>query len=146
VAWTEAHPHAKCHLDPFIQPFGHNRHGLCPLFGGGPESPSNTMSLGPRPTSLRCGILISAICDNRYGPKIGGGFTPLGEGSWSPSSTLWAWAEAYTCMPSFILIHAIVLPQYINVTDRIGRTDRQQSVLPFYNRFVNGGPKTIHVD
>jgi len=55
-------------------------------------------------------------------------------------------AEAYTCMLSFILIHPIVLPQYINVTDRIGRTDRQQSVLPFYNRFINGGPKTIHVD
>ena len=46
-----------------IPPFGNNRHGpkiggLCPLLGMGAGSPSNTMSLGPRPTSLPSGILI----------------------------------------------------------------------------------------
>jgi len=46
-----------------IQPFGNNRHGpkiggLCPHLGTGAGSPSNTMSLGPRPTSLPSGILI----------------------------------------------------------------------------------------
>jgi len=47
-----------------IQPFGNNRHGpkyiggLCPLLGMGAGSPSNTMSLGPRPTSLLSGTLI----------------------------------------------------------------------------------------
>jgi len=46
------------------QPFGHNRHGpkiggLCPLLrGAGAGSPSDTMSLGPRPTSLPSDILI----------------------------------------------------------------------------------------
>jgi len=32
-----------------------------------------------------------------------------------------AWAEAATSMPSFILIHSIVWPQYTNVT--VGQTD-----------------------
>jgi len=47
----------------FIDPFGHNRHGLksggllCPLFERA-GSPSNTMSPGPRPTSVPSGLLI----------------------------------------------------------------------------------------
>jgi len=32
---------------------------------------------------------------NRYGPKIGGGCTPLGEGSWVPIQNNVARAEAY---------------------------------------------------
>ena len=72
--WGELGPHpAQCclgrGLPPYqvpswcIKPFGHNRHGakiggLCPFWGNGAGSPSNTMSLGPRPTSLSSGILI----------------------------------------------------------------------------------------
>jgi len=48
-----------------MQSFGHNRHGpekigeaVVPLWVGGAGSPSNTMSLGPRPTSVPSGILI----------------------------------------------------------------------------------------
>ena len=46
-----------------MQPFGHNRHrpkigGLSPLFGRETGFPSNTMSLGSRPTSTPTGILI----------------------------------------------------------------------------------------
>jgi len=48
-----------------MQPFGHNRHGpkklgkaAVPLCVGGAGSPPNTMSLGPRPTSVPSGILI----------------------------------------------------------------------------------------
>jgi len=47
-----------------MEPFGHNRYepkigGLWPLFGeGGAGSPSNTMSLGSRPTVLPSDILI----------------------------------------------------------------------------------------
>ena len=46
-----------------IQPFGHNRHGQkmgrggCAHFSAGAESPSNTKSPGPRPTSVPSGIL-----------------------------------------------------------------------------------------
>jgi len=43
-----------------MQPFGHNRHGpkklgraAVPLWVGGAGSPSNTKSLGPRPTSVQ---------------------------------------------------------------------------------------------
>jgi len=31
------------------------------------------------------------------------------------------------CKPSFILIHPTIWPQYTNVTDRTGQTDKQQS-------------------
>jgi len=62
--------------------------GLCPLFGEGAGSPSNTMLPGPRPT----------------------------------------------CMPSFILIHLTVWPQYTNVADRTDRKDRT-------NRQTNCRPK-----
>jgi len=52
------------------RPFGHNRHGpksgrlLCPLIfwrGRGAWHPSNTMSPGPRPASIPCGILIHPL-------------------------------------------------------------------------------------
>jgi len=53
------------------QPFGRNSHWpksgrglLCP-FGGGAESPYNTMSPGPRPASIQ------PFDRNRHGPKIG---------------------------------------------------------------------------
>jgi len=46
----------------FIQPFGHNKHGpkmgAMPLFRWGAKSPSNTMTLEPRSTSLPSGSLI----------------------------------------------------------------------------------------
>jgi len=48
-----------------MQLFGHNRHGpkklgraAVPLWVGGAGSPSNTVSRGPRPTSVPSGILI----------------------------------------------------------------------------------------
>jgi len=46
-----------------MQPFGHNRPGpkiggSVPFLGRGAGSPSNTMSLGSRPTSIASGILI----------------------------------------------------------------------------------------
>ena len=38
---------------------------------------------------------------------------------------MWPWAEVYTSLPSGILIHPTVWPQYTNVTE--DRTDRQRS-------------------
>jgi len=55
-----------------IQPFGHNRHGpksggsYAPFGRGGAGSPSNTMWLGPRPTSIPSGILIHPTVWPRY--------------------------------------------------------------------------------
>ena len=47
----------------WIQPFGDNKNepkirGLPPFWGRGTGTPSSTMWLGPRPTSMPCGILI----------------------------------------------------------------------------------------
>ena len=56
--------------------------GLCALFwGGGAGSPSNTKSLGPRPTSILCGILIHPdIWPQQIWADNWGGCAPLGEG------------------------------------------------------------------
>jgi len=76
-----------------IQPFGHNRHGpksggcCAPLLGRGAGSPSNTMSPGPRPTSLLSGIFIHPLIQpfghNTHWPKTGS-CAPLGEGQLGP--------------------------------------------------------------
>jgi len=72
-----------------IQPFCHNRHGRklgssAPLLGRGAGSPSNTMSLGPRPTSLPSGVLIdSAIWPQQIWAE-NWGCEPLEEGRWVP--------------------------------------------------------------
>ena len=51
-------------------------------------------------------------------PKIGGLCPGLwGGGAWSPSNTMWPWLRP-TYIPSFILIHPTIWPQYTNVTDR----------------------------
>jgi len=47
-----------------------------------------------------------------------------GDGAGSPSNTMWPGPRS-TCVPSFILIHPTVWPQYTNITNRIYRTDRQ---------------------
>jgi len=115
-----------------IQPFGHNRHGpkiqagSAPFFtfwGGGAGSPSNTVSLGPRPTSLPSGVLIyPAIWPQQKWAKIGG--VPLWRGgAESPYNTVWPGPRP-TSMPSFIFIHPTVWPQCTNVTDRQDGTDR----------------------
>jgi len=49
-----------------------------------------------------------------------------------------AGAEAYRTMPSFILIHPTVWPQYTNVTDTTDRTTFREHGA---NRFTNGRPK-----
>jgi len=60
--------------------------------------------------------------------KWGGAAAPLSvEGAESPCNTSVACAEAYTSVPSGILIHKAVWPQYTNVIDRTGQ-DRQTTV------------------
>ena len=52
--------------------------GYASFFERGAGSPSNTMSSGPRPTTVPSGILINAaVCRNRHGPKIGGAPPPF---------------------------------------------------------------------
>jgi len=70
---------------------------------------------------------------NRHGPKIEG-LCPFGEGgAGSASNTMWPGPRP-TSVPSFILIHPTVWPQYTNVTD--SRTDNGPIAQgkPFYKR------------
>ena len=68
---------------------------------------------------------------------------PLG-GAGSLSNTKWPGPRRMpTSVPSFILIHPTVWPQYTNVSDRTGqtaRTDRRENDPVAYrvNRFTNG--------
>jgi len=55
------------------------------------------------------------------GRKVGGCWAPFRGGAGSPSNTMWPGPRP-TSVPSGILIHPTVWPQYTNVTDR---TDRQ---------------------
>ena len=52
------------------------------------------------------------------------GAVPLGGRAGSPSNTMWP-GQRPTSMPSFILIHPTVWPQYTNVIERTDRTDRK---------------------
>ena len=56
------------------------------------------------------------------GRKLGGGLCPLWEEGGSPCNTKWA-----TFIPSGILIHPSVWPQYTNVTDRTGQRETERA-------------------
>jgi len=98
------------------RPFGHSRHRpksrglLCPFLGG-VGSPSNTMWLGPRPTSLPSATLIHPAVwpQQTWAKNWGGGCAPL-RGSWVPSNTT-SPGQRSTSLPSGILIHPTVSPQ-----------------------------------
>ena len=54
------------------------------------------------------------FCHNRHGPNMRRAAVPL-------------FVPRPACVPSVILIHPTVWPQYTNVRDRQDRTDRQRS-------------------
>jgi len=75
-------------------------------------SPSNTMSPGPRPTSVPSGILIhQAVWPQETSAKNWESAVPL-FGGWVLIYTVW---PAPRPTSSFILIHPTVWPQYTNV-------------------------------
>jgi len=63
---------------------------------------------------------IRAFGHNRYEPRSGEGLLLLWWRAGSPCNTVWPgpWP---TSMPSFIMIHPAVWPQYTNVRDRTGQ-------------------------
>jgi len=94
-------------------------------FRGGAGSPFDTMSPGPRPTSVLSSILIYAAVwpHQTWTEKWGGAAVLLSVGgAGSPCNTMWPGPRP-TSMPSGILIHPPVWPQYTNVTDRTRQTD-----------------------
>jgi len=83
-------------------------------------------------------LLRWATVPEQSGPKSGGGTAvPLSVwGAWTPSTTMWSGPRP-TSVPSGILIHPAVWPQYTNVTDRQDKQNRQRSDsigLSFYKR------------
>jgi len=106
-----------CHLDPSshltIIDMGRKLGALPLVSERGAGSPSNTMSLGPRPTFLLSGILINlAIWPQQIWAENSEAVPSWGGGAGSPSNTVWPGPRP-TCVPSFILIHPTVWPQEI---------------------------------
>jgi len=75
------------------------------------------------------------------GRKVGELMCPFLGGASSPYNTMWPGPRP-TLVPSGILIHSAVWPQYTNITDSSDRHDRQRSDSNRANPFINGCPKT----
>ena len=130
VACAEAYLRTKWHLDPSSRlatiDMGRKLEGCASFLGTGAGSPSNRMSLGPRPTSLLSGILILPAVWPQQIWAENWGRTELcpfgGGGTGSPSNTVWPGPRS-TFVLSFILVHPTVWPQYTDITDRQHRRD-----------------------
>jgi len=110
------------------RPFGQNRRGrkvvaVVPLSVGelGPQLTQCRLSRG-LPWSQVASWSIQPYGHNRQSWKLVG-VVPLFRAAGSPSKTVWS-VPRPASIPSGILIHPTVWPQYTNVTDR---TDRQRS-------------------
>jgi len=89
---------------------------LCPIFWGG--SPCHTMWLWPGPTSVASGS-IQPFGHNRHGPKIGGCarfFAGEGAGFLSNTTSPGPRSTSVPTLPSGILMHPTVWPQYMDRT------------------------------
>jgi len=111
-----------------IQPFGHNKHGpkiwrgAPPTIGAGrAESPSNTKSPGPRPSSIPSDILIhAAIWPQLIWAENWWGLCPFGGGgAGSPCNSV-ARAEAYL----HANFHLDTSNRLATVHERYGQADR----------------------
>jgi len=79
---------------------------------------------------------------NRHGREVGAAVLLSEWRGGSPSNTMWPGPRP-TAIPSGMLIHLTVWPQYTNVTDRqTVRQDRQRSDSIGRTVFTNGRPKT----
>jgi len=120
-----------------------------PISVQGAGSPSNTMSPGPRPTSVPTAewhldsyslLTTTHQRHNKHRQKIGGcTFFFWGGGGLVPIyNTMWS-GQRSIFVPSGILIHPAVWPEYTDVTDRqTGQTDNGRIAQgePFCKRFA----------
>jgi len=94
-----------------------------PFWRGGVGFPSNTKSLGPRPTSIPSGILIhAAIWPQQTWAENGGALSPFWGEELGRHLTQCGHGLRPTCMPSFILrsVHP-----FGHIDQRHRQTDRQ---------------------
>jgi len=101
------------------------RGGCSAPLGGGPGSPSNTMSLGPRPTSLYqvvpdpSSLLATTDMGRKVEPStVEGCCAPGRGGTGFQPKTMWPGPRPTSVTISDILTHPTVWPQCANVTDR----------------------------
>jgi len=103
-----------------VQPSGHNRHGWkiggCALFGGS-WVPINSVAWAEAYLHTKWHLDPSSRLATKDVDRRGGAMPHLGGRSWVPSNTMWPGPRPIS-VPSFILIHPTVCPQYTNVTDR----------------------------
>jgi len=109
----------------------------------------NTMSPGPRPTSVPSGIFHPAVWLQQTWAKNWGNMPLLWGRAGSPSNTMWLVPRPID-MRSFILIHPTVLAtihQRYRQRDRHTGQDRQtdRTMVRYHraNRFRNGRPKIM---
>ena len=116
-------------IHPAVWPqYGHRPKigGSAPLSGaGGTGSLLNTVSLGPRPTSLSSGWHLDPyihLATTDMGRKLWQGCAPLGRGAGSPSNTMWPRHAKYLLDPSNRLA---TIHQRHRQTEQDRHTDRQ---------------------
>jgi len=105
---------------------GHNRHGpkrggllcsFCEGWEGVAGSPSNSVAWAEAYLPTKWHLDPSShLSTTGMGQKLGAP-PPFGGGGAGSSNTIWPGLRP-TCMPSFILIHPTIWPQYTNITDR----------------------------
>jgi len=124
--------------------------GLCPLFWGGAESPPNTKSPGPRPTSIPSGILNHpAIWPQRTLVENWGRCSFfLGGGEWGPHLTRCGCVETYVRAKFHLNLsnRVATIHQLHRQTDRQDRhTGQDRTTVREHraNRFTNRRPINV---
>jgi len=129
MAWTEAYPSTKWHLDPcnrLATTRGPKLGVLCPPFGGRAGSPSNTMSPGLRSTSVPSGILIHPAVWPQQTWTKNWGCAPFGEGELGPHLKYYGRGRGYL-HAKFYLDPSNRLATILQHHRQTGQTDRQRS-------------------
>jgi len=147
VAWVEAYLRTKWHLNPSSRSatteMGRKLGRLLSSFLGEDVTGSNRHNVAWSEAYLRTKWHLdpsSRLATTDMGQKLGGGCALFG-GAGSPSNTMWPGPRPIT-VPSFILIHPTVWPQYTNVRDRTDRQTENGPIAqgePFYKRSLKNG-------
>jgi len=137
VAWTEAYPRTKWHLDPCSRLA--TIHGPNFLGSGVPVQHNVAWAEAYLTTKWHLdpsGRLATIDMCRKLGAM------PLFGRAGSPSNTVWPGPRP-TSMPSFILIRLTVRPQYTNVTDRTDRTGQRSDSIG--RTFLHRSPKNVTI-
>ena len=149
VAWAEAYLRTMRHIDLTnrlaTMDIGRKERPAVPFRGRGARSPipiKHNVAWAEAYLHIKWHLDPSSrLATIDMGRKVGAA-VPLSGAAESPSNTMWPGPRP-TSMPSGILIHPSVWPQYTNVTDRTGQTEQTTSDSIGRTRFTNGCPKVF---